>query len=98
LPTLPDADVSGLVRPESTIAITESRTKAVRAISLIANQYTQDLTMKEIGAQLGLDESRVSQIRSAALNRVRTQVRSMLSPPLSAAKLLTSSAIYVEQL
>jgi RNA polymerase sigma factor for flagellar operon FliA len=59
--------------------------------------YTQDLTMKEIGNQLGIDESRVSQIHSAALKRLRRKVQSMLNPPLPSAKPVTSSATYAEQ-
>ena len=59
--------------------------------------YTQELTMKEMGDQLGIDESRVSQIHSVALNQLRSKVQSMLSPPLPSAKLPTSSAIYAEQ-
>lgn len=41
--------------------------------------YAQDLTMKQIGEMLGIDESRVSQIHSAALAHLRSRVRRMLS-------------------
>jgi RNA polymerase sigma factor FliA len=33
--------------------------------------YTEELTMKEVGAALGIGESRVSQIHSAAISRLR---------------------------
>jgi len=56
--------------------------------------YAQDLTMKQIGDQLGVDESRVSQIHSVALNRLRSKVQSMLRPPLPVAKPLAASAMY----
>src|SRR5215469_12861490 len=55
-----------------------------RARLVLSLYYTQDLTMKEIGAQLGIDESRVSQIHSVALNQLRSKVQSILSPPPSA--------------
>jgi RNA polymerase sigma factor for flagellar operon FliA len=58
--------------------------------------YTQDLTMKQIGDQLGVDESRVSQIHAVALNRLRSKVQSMLRPPLPSAKPPASSAMYAE--
>jgi RNA polymerase sigma factor for flagellar operon FliA len=58
--------------------------------------YTQDLTMKQIGDQLGVDESRVSQIHAVALNRLRSRVQSMLRPPVPSAKPPVSSAMYAE--
>jgi hypothetical protein len=36
--------------------------------------------MKQIAERLDLDESRVSQLHSATLARLRTQVRAMLRP------------------
>ena len=42
--------------------------------------YERDLTMKEIGEQLGVDESRVSQLHSAALGRLESRVKVMLRP------------------
>jgi len=60
--------------------------------------YGQDLTMKQIGDQLGIDESRVSQIHSVALNRLRSRVQSMLRPPLRKAVPLASSRVYAQPL
>ena len=34
--------------------------------------YTQELTMKEIGTALGVNESRVSQMHRSALNKMQT--------------------------
>ena len=56
-----------------------------RERQVLSLYYERDLNMKEIGDQLGIDESRVSQIHAAALKRLRTKVRSMLRPSLSAA-------------
>jgi RNA polymerase sigma factor FliA len=60
--------------------------------------YGQDLTMKQIGDQLGIDESRVSQIHSVALSRLRSKVQSMLRPPLRPANPPASSACYAQAL
>lgn len=60
--------------------------------------YGQDLTMKQIGDQLGIDESRVSQIHSVALTRLRSRVQSMLRPPLPRVRPVASSAVYAQAL
>jgi RNA polymerase sigma factor for flagellar operon FliA len=41
--------------------------------------YEQEKTMKEIGEELGIDESRVSQLHSTALVRLQARVKAMLS-------------------
>lgn len=42
--------------------------------------YQQDLTMKQIAEQLNLDESRISQLHSAALARLKASINSILHP------------------
>lgn len=51
-----------------------------RERSVISLYYAQDMTMKQIGDMLGIDESRVSQIHSVALAHLRSRVRKMLRP------------------
>jgi len=46
--------------------------------------YQQELTMREIGERLGIDESRVSQLRSAALVRLRKRIRELIQYPVPA--------------
>lgn len=46
--------------------------------------YQREMTMKQIGEEISVDESRVSQIHSAALTRLRNRVRRMLQPGSSA--------------
>ena len=48
---------------------------------VLALYYFEELTMKEVGAALGVGESRVSQIHSAALIRVRSRLRDMMEGP-----------------
>ena len=45
---------------------------------IITFYYKDALTMKQIGARLGIDESRVSQVHSGALLRLRRRVADML--------------------
>ena len=56
----------------------------VREREVLALYYHEELTMKEIGAVLGIGESRVSQVHSAALVRLRAQVTQLVLSPLAA--------------
>lgn len=51
-----------------------------RERSVIALYYKNALTMKEIGSRLGIDESRVSQLHSGAISRLRGRVADMVRP------------------
>jgi RNA polymerase sigma factor for flagellar operon FliA len=53
---------------------------------LLQLYYDQGMTMKQIGERLGIEESRVSQLHSAAVARLRTRVKAMLCPPPPAAR------------
>jgi len=56
-------------------AIATLREKEQQVLSLY---YFDELTMKETGAVLGIGESRVSQIHSLALQRLRARMRSLM--------------------
>jgi RNA polymerase sigma factor FliA len=47
---------------------------------LISLYYQQELTMKQIADRMNIDESRVSQLHSAALARLKASVKSFLRP------------------
>lgn len=51
-----------------------------RERSIITLYYKDGLTMKQIGARLGIDESRVSQLHSGAMVRLRGRVAGILRP------------------
>lgn len=51
-----------------------------RERQVLALYYFEELTMKEVGAVLGVGEARVSQIHSAALVRLRARMRTLLEP------------------
>lgn len=53
---------------------------AERERAIIHLYYKDALTMKQIGARLGIDESRVSQLHSGAMVRLRSRVAGMLRP------------------
>jgi RNA polymerase sigma factor for flagellar operon FliA len=52
-----------------------------RERQIVQLYYDQGLTMKEIGEKLGIDESRVSQLHSATLARLRLRVKEILRHP-----------------
>jgi RNA polymerase sigma factor FliA len=66
----------------------EQRAILARALALLPEReravislyYQRELTMKQIGARLGIDESRVSQIHSAALVHLRSKVKAIMKP------------------
>ncbi|MGH9417657.1 MAG: sigma-70 family RNA polymerase sigma factor [Terriglobales bacterium] len=75
----------------------ETRTLLAQLISELGEReqqvlslyYFEELTMKEVGAVLGIGESRISQIHAGLLERLRGKLRTQLTPrtatPLGAA-------------
>jgi RNA polymerase sigma factor (sigma-70 family) len=53
---------------------------------VLALYYHEELTMKEVGGILGVNESRVSQIHSKAVSKLRLRLRRDLRPRASLAK------------
>jgi RNA polymerase sigma factor for flagellar operon FliA len=51
-----------------------------RERQVLALYHFEELTMKEVGEVLGIGESRVSQIHTAALLRLRVRMRELLEP------------------
>jgi RNA polymerase sigma factor for flagellar operon FliA len=49
-----------------------------RERQVLALYYAEELTMKEVGAVLGIGESRVSQIHSAVVSRLRARLQTLL--------------------
>lgn len=75
--------VSNESGPEEMLADVRFRTALVQAIEklpererhLMGMYYEQDMTLKEIGAVFGVTESRVSQLHSQAVARLRGQLK-----------------------
>jgi RNA polymerase sigma factor for flagellar operon FliA len=64
-------------------AISELPEKEQRVLALY---YYEELTMKEVGAALGIGESRVSQIHSLAMVRLRARLNFLNVTPVPAAR------------
>jgi RNA polymerase sigma factor for flagellar operon FliA len=60
---------------------------------IIVLYYQQELTMKQIADRLNVDESRVSQLHSAALVRLKACVESMLRPRRAASSRVAASIV-----
>ena len=52
-----------------------------RERKVVSLYYEQELTMKQIGETMGIDESRVSQLHSAAMIHLRNRVQRILNSP-----------------
>lgn len=73
--------------PDAQLERTELRRLLAKAImelpererQILALYYEEEMTMAEIGAVIGVCESRVSQLRSLALSRLRTSMRASLN-------------------
>jgi RNA polymerase sigma factor FliA len=64
-----------------------------RERTVISLYYEQELTMKDIAERMGIDESRVSQIHSAALSHLRAKVGTILkSAPHAAVPAFAAAA------
>lgn len=82
VPADPDKLPSNRDNPEQTVMISEMCRILRKAIGTLPARQQQvirlydfgELTMVEIGARLGVDQSRVSQIRTDALARLRVQL------------------------
>jgi len=70
--------LEGELREILSRAVGELQPRERQVLSLY---YFEELTMKEVGAVLGVGEARVSQIHSAALVRLRARMRTLLEPP-----------------
>ena len=76
--------------PEATLERTELRAHLAKALmelpererQILALYYEEELTMAEIGAVIGVCESRVSQLRSLALSRLRVSLKESLAQPV----------------
>jgi len=81
---LPEPPCAVENHPDRMFARSEIRNRLARAMSSMPNRYQEvitlyydrDMNMKEIGALLGVNESRVSQIHKSALARMQTALQS----------------------
>ena len=77
----------GDVDPQTQMRLTELKNLIAAAIDslpekerlMVSLYYSEELTMKEIGEVLGITESRISQIHSKAVYRLRTKLKSLIA-------------------
>src|SRR5207244_836226 len=82
--TIPETPCTPDQYPDQVFARSELRNKLSSAMDTLPKRYQQvvklyyerDLTMKEIGGVLGVNESRVSQIHKSALERMQVALDS----------------------
>ena len=77
----------GDVDPQTQLRLNELKTMIASAIDslpekerlMVSLYYYEELTMKEIGEVLGITESRISQIHSKAVYRLRTKLKVLIA-------------------
>lgn len=82
MPNAPDEDPYYMcLQSEMKTCLTEAVDELPeREKQMLALYYKEDLTMKEVGAVLGIGEGRVSQLHSAAMARLRVRMQEFLHP------------------
>ncbi len=81
VPAEPDRPDQAFERVEAKDRVRDAiRTLPPRERRLIGLYYYGEVTMKEIGAELGVNESRVSQLHARALGRLREALGGTLAP------------------
>src|SRR4029077_17353497 len=88
MPSEPDS-------PDSAYEKLETRERVRAAIQslpgreqqVIGRYYYGDATMKQIGAEIGVNESRVSQLHARAIRRLRDALGTMMTPSNASAAL-----------
>jgi RNA polymerase sigma factor for flagellar operon FliA len=69
-------------------------TLPAREQRVIALYYYNELTMKDIGAELGVNESRISQLHARAIRRLREALGAEITPIAAAAALGDAMAAF----
>jgi RNA polymerase sigma factor for flagellar operon FliA len=92
IPSEPEQPDSAYERNETTNRVRAAiATLPPREQKVIALYYYREATMKEIGQEIGVNESRVSQLHARAIRRLKEALETMM--PAEAAKLALRAAI-----
>ena len=92
IPSEPERPDAAYERSQTTNRVRAAiATLPVREQKVISLYYYQEATMKEIGQQIGVNESRVSQLHARAVRRLREALEQMM--PADAAKQALRAAI-----
>lgn len=101
VPSEPEAPDAAYARTETSERVHHAIVSLpVRERRLISLYYFGDVTMKQIGAELGVNESRVSQLHARAIQRLRQALACEMTPlapaPAALAGLLRSTLVAFE--
>jgi RNA polymerase sigma factor for flagellar operon FliA len=92
IPSEPEQPDAAYERAETTNRVRAAiATLPAREQKVIGLYYYQEATMKEIGQQIGVNESRVSQLHARAIRRLKEALEQMM--PAEAAKMALRAAI-----
>ena len=92
IPSEPERPDAAFERAETTNRVRAAiATLPAREQKVIGLYYYQEATMKEIGQEIGVNESRVSQLHARAIRRLREALEQIM--PADAAKLALRAAI-----
>ncbi len=92
IPSEPEQPDAAYERAETTNRVRAAiATLPVREQKVIGLYYYKEATMKEIGQEIGVNESRVSQLHARAIRRLKEALEQMM--PADAAKLALRAAI-----
>jgi len=81
VPSEPEAPDAAYVRSETRECVYDAiRSLPKRERRLISLYYFGEVTMKQIGAELGVNESRVSQLHARAIQRLRDKLAPAMAP------------------
>ncbi|MDO8794714.1 MAG: FliA/WhiG family RNA polymerase sigma factor [Vicinamibacterales bacterium] len=90
MPSEPEQPDSAYEREETKARVrTAIATLPVREQKVIGLYYFNEATMKQIGAEIGVNESRVSQLHARAIRRLRMALAAVMPPAQATAVLLT---------
>jgi RNA polymerase sigma factor for flagellar operon FliA len=96
VPSEPEAPDAAFERSEVQQRIREAMaTLPARERRLIGLYYFGEVTMKQIGAELGVNESRVSQLHARAIQRLRQALGTTATPAMARATALPRVALKV---
>ncbi len=89
MPSEPEQPDSAYEREETKARVRAAiATLPVREQTVIGLYYFNEATMKQIGAEIGVNESRVSQLHARAIRRLRAALAAVMPPAQAAAAIL----------
>ncbi len=97
IPSEPESPHAAYERTQTSDKVRDAiATLPVREQKVISLYYYQEATMKQIGAEIGVNESRVSQLHARAIRRLKEALAATMAP-VEAAKAIRSTILAFQQ-